>query len=59
MNLFQEYEQLPDINIRRSSDGLRATVKYRHAGVNWHDEHYMAARGLVLDTVTGAILARP
>lgn len=59
MNLYEEYKALPNINIKVSKDGLRATVKYQHVGVNWHDEHYMMARGLVLDTQSGTILARP
>ena len=60
MSLLEKYKSLPDIIVNPSiGDGHLDSIKYMHANVDWDDEIYRMARGLVLDAKTGEILARP
>lgn len=59
MNLYEFYQNQDGLNINVSADGRRATVKYVHTALDWSDERIRMARGIVLDTATGEIVARP
>ena len=59
MNLYEFYQNQDGLNINLSADGRRATVKYVHTALDWADERIRMARGIVLDTATGEIVARP
>jgi Uncharacterized conserved protein len=59
MNLYEFYQNQDGLNINVSADGRRATVKYIHTALDWSDKRIRMARGIVLDTVTGEVVARP